>query len=74
MQAKPLYRSGCRDDHYLLRDPDAGVVIVLLDGEDRAGCGSERSEDQGGADGTEGIRKVQVRGISDRVIPLFKIH
>lgn len=47
-----FYRGGCRDDHYFLRDPDAGTVIVLLDGEDRAGCGSEWSEDQGDAAGT----------------------
>lgn len=44
---EPLYRGGGGDDHYLLRDPDAGAVIVLLDGEDRTGCGSEWSEDQG---------------------------
>ena len=29
-----LYRGGCRDDHYFLRDSDAGAVTVLLDGED----------------------------------------
>ena len=47
-----LYRGGCRDDHYFLRDPDAGTVVVFLDGEDRAGCRSEWREDQGDAAGT----------------------
>ena len=30
-------------------------MIVLLDGEDRAGCGSEWREDQGDVAGAEGI-------------------
>ena len=51
-------RGGCRDDHYFLRDPDAGAVTVLLDGEDRAGCGSEWREDQGDATGAEGIEVI----------------
>ena len=39
-----------------IRDsPDAGAVTVLLDGEDRAGCGPEWREDQGDAAGAEGV-------------------
>lgn len=66
-----LYRGGCRDDHYFLRDPDAGTVVVFLDGEDRAGCGSEWREDQGDATGAEGIEVISQRDIPHLATDFF---